>query len=169
MFALIRAAELYDPQHWSRAKFITYATKAIRNRIIQHAKSEGMIRLPWYIVDEMNDPANDTPKHRQARAAYVCRMTTEVPEEPSGSGGEEFDSETLYRVLSRLDARDRELVMDYWGLGGREQRNTRALAQVYGVSYQQISNRLRALKKRLRRHVEFELELEAAPRRLDRE
>jgi RNA polymerase sigma factor (sigma-70 family) len=151
--ALLRAAELYKPDHSSKATFSTYVCHAVRNRI-RMSVSQGLIRVPVACACDYNRASNGKPLFYKTgkdrldaaeHAFYGGRALIDHPlakREPSFSG--EF--ERLLNFLPKSQAKVIRLrFVEDWTL--------KEIGELIGRSRQRVKQIEAAALEKLRRLV----------------
>lgn len=173
VLALIRAAELWDPQ--GKASFGTYAGIAIRRWIRQAAERSGLISVGQKQLRTMQtgSPAQ-TLADRRARAAWFCGSLDERISRHKDLYGntcdwdglaqapteETEDLEHLHESLRTLPSRDRQLLAQVFGLDGQPKKTQREIAAERGVTKQAVNFALHQAYARLRKRIERRLDAE---------
>lgn len=144
MIGLLKAAELYNPTHGSKATFMTYAYRSVHNWIYRQGQAAGLIRIPCHIrvVDWEGIPTAYVP---QIPEKYNARQREE--EESS------VDHERVLAALAKLDGDERELVVLRFGLSGAEPLTMPEIGKVRGVSKEAVRQRLNKCFRKLAREL----------------
>jgi RNA polymerase sigma factor (sigma-70 family) len=141
--ALLRAAELYDPEQG--AKFSTYACRAIRSLVIVQARTGGLIHVPAWATDPGRADDEATGLAQAARRfvpLFERHTATRTP----------ADYDHLYAALDRLGEFDRRLLSLRFGLGG-ECLEQKEIARQMGLSNQRVSQIVHRALDRLKKQM----------------
>lgn len=156
--ALMDIVRLYNPDHPSKAKFITYAYISIRQRMLRDAAHEGVIDLPERLCLSLNR-SDEEQRLRPVPFLEVARRAAHARPLPVGfdeaAAREPYRLDDRYegieKALDRLDRRDYTLLAERFGLGGQQPMNLRGMAKQRGVTKEAVRQRILTVLGKVKR------------------
>ncbi len=144
--SLIRAAELYNPIHYSHASFKTYAYRSILRAMLRAADEAGIIRVPVATLRAVRAP-NDRTKPQTEEVSRSVNAAISIVPLPSDYDAYTDDdaSEKVWQAEIRsladlLPDEIREAVVRSFGLGCKQESVTK-IGKDNGVTGQAIRQR----------------------------
>ena len=143
--ALIRAVDKFD---FARGlKFSTYATWVIRNELFRAIRTDGRPRL--WLVPGHTAVFRDTADTRAVAGAQ--------------QRAQDLREQVVARLLGRLDARERRILVGRFGIGGGSEETLKEIGVALGISKERVRQIETGAREKLRRYAaEVELLLPSA-------
>ena len=140
---LSRAVELYKPEE--NIAFSSYAVKSIWGTIIRYLKRVGkyedVISLDQPVQNEVEDVATPLIELLPGETEFEEKLVVKLDSEQK--------MKFIYRFLSQLEDRERDIVIRYWGLNGKKE-TVRAIAEDYGLAFSRVHQIVQKQMKRMR-------------------
>lgn len=184
LLGLYRATKLYNPER--HVKFSTYAYKVINSFILLHVikvngyKSNLIIKsdtntllnkINTYMTNNENctiENISATFNILKRKSRNIIKLINDIKK--GSLNIDEFESTLIYKdnfnypdikldieqLLKILSKREREIIKLYYGLG-RQQKNYKEIAEIYGCSKQMINQIVNKSLNKLRRNNKNEL------------
>ena len=158
---LIKAAQRFD--YTKGFKFSTYATWWIKQTIIRAiANSSRSIRIPVHMSDKIRTlkkasvklsvQSLDTPVAQDlCLEDYISDSENKLPEI---STEKEFLNKDIISILDILNRKERFIILNRFGLGGRKTKTLEELGRILGFSKERIRQIENEALKKLRRSNE---------------
>jgi RNA polymerase nonessential primary-like sigma factor len=142
--ALLHAARSYDPSRGVR--FSTFATKVIFNHLTVAAAKGDLVKVPKYFLTRKR---RETSRYREQAAR--AQRAGQLPGGWSRAAEQDHaspDPDCVRAALSRLSARDREVIARRFGLAGHPRQVLREVGAVLGVTRSRVQQiEARALER----------------------
>ena len=127
---LIKAVDTFN--HKNGVKFATYASKCIQNEILMHFRAQKKLSSEVSINDTIDVDRDGNPL---TYIDVVC-SDEDIPEEID----QKILTEKMLQCVDRLlSARERQIIMMRYGIGGKTPLTQREIAQVLGISRSYVS------------------------------
>ena len=133
---LIKAVDTYDPD--KSIKLATYSSKCIENEILMYLRKTASQKTELSI----DEPLNTDWDGNELLLSDVLGTESDLVMRPIEA---DVDRQMLCQALRRLDKRDRYIISSRFGLGGRQERTQKEVADELGISQSYISR----LEKRI--------------------
>jgi RNA polymerase sigma factor (sigma-70 family) len=164
---LIEAAEGYDPNHWSKAKFITYAHWAIYRYALNHMDEHGpIIWVPANVREALSRKLRGEPQphwnqtkpanlEHAERARHIGDLAPGCGklQEPSDEADEREESVKLRKQLAGLSKRQQQIIRWRFGLDGEPWLTLAEVGQRLGLTKERVrqiqSRTLAILRKKM--------------------
>ncbi len=142
---LIKAVNTFCPDR--KIKLATYASRCIENEILMHLRKISGLR---------NECSIDEPLNLDWDGNEL--LLSDVLGTEEDTIGREFDEAVelhlLRQAVNTLDARDKEIMLLRFGLGGRPEQTQKEVADRIGISQSYISRLEKRIIKRLRHQLQ---------------
>jgi len=132
---LIKAINTFRPE--KNIKLATYASRCIENEILMFLRKNSSRKNELSIDEPLNTDWDGNE--------LLLSDVLSGDEEPLAYLDEEVDRGLLRRALSRLEKRDREIIVMRFGLDGKRERTQKEVADMLNISQSYISR----LEKRI--------------------
>ena len=141
---LIKAANTYNPE--KSIKFATYASRCIENEILmflrKNARERGEVSL--------DEPLNTD---WDGNELFLSDILGTDGDAVSRTIEEDVDRKILEEAISKLDARDRDIIVCRFGLFGRREQTQKEVADRLGISQSYISRLEKRIMLKLRKEI----------------
>lgn len=141
---LIKAVNSFDPD--KNIKLATYASRCIENEILMHLRRVNRLRLEV----SLDEPLNVDFEGNELLIGDV--LGTE-PDLVSKNLETSVEKQLLLDAISRLNDRERAIMQMRFGLGGREEKTQKEVADMMGISQSYISRLEKKIICRLRKEI----------------
>lgn len=155
--ALLRAADVFDKSRG--LKFITLATRVIRNHLDREICEAAFIRVPGYQSACLQDPKLANPHTAKAAQAlewgHLPTGVDSITEDP-GDADETLQDQVdkLRRAWPRLVPEDRWLLCERFGLRGQEPQKLDQIGKKLGVTCERARQKIERALTRVRCEAE---------------
>ena len=142
---LIKAVETFCPD--KNIKLATYASRCIENEILMHLRK---------IAREKGEVSLDEPINTDwyGNELLLSDVLGTDGEEVGRNLEEDADRRALYEAISRLSEREKRIIEDRFGLGGKREHTQKEVADDLGISQSYISRLEKRIIQRLRRELQ---------------
>ncbi len=123
-------------------KLATYASRCIDNEILMYLRKTKKKRTEISFEDSLSFDADGNELHLEDVLGTEADVVTKGLEE-------ELDRELLYREVSKLNGRDKEIIEYRYGLNGKKELTQKEVAALMGISQSYISRIEKKVIKRL--------------------
>lgn len=123
-------------------KLATYASRCIDNEILMYLRKTKKKRTEISFEDSLSFDADGNELHLEDVLGTEADVVTKGLEE-------ELDRELLYREVSKLSGRDKEIIEYRYGLNGKKELTQKEVAALMGISQSYISRIEKKVIKRL--------------------
>ena len=123
-------------------KLATYVSRCIDNEILMYLRKTKKKRTEVSFEDSLSFDADGNELHLEDVLGTESDIVTKGLED-------ELDRELLYREVSRLEGRDREIIEYRYGLNGKKELTQKEVASLMGISQSYISRIEKKVIKRL--------------------
>ena len=141
---LIKAVNTYRSD--KNIKLATYASRCIENEILMHLRKTA----PQKSEVSFDDPLNTDWDGNELLLSDILGTDEDMVMKPIE---DDVDRELLMDAVSRLNAREKEIITLRFGLGGGEEKTQKEVADRMGISQSYISR----LEKRIIAHLKKEI------------
>lgn len=140
---LSKAVELYQLEE--NIAFSSYAVKSIWATIIRYLKRVGK----YQEIVSLDEPVQSEVGGEETPLIELLPGETEFEESLVAKLDSEQKMKAVYRFISQLDERERDVVVRYWGLGCKKE-TVREIAKDYGLAFSRIHQIVQKQMKRMR-------------------
>ena len=141
---LIKAVNTYRSD--KNIKLATYASRCIENEILMHLRKTA----PQKSEVSFDEPLNTDWDGNELLLSDILGTDEDMVMKPIE---DDVDRELLLDAVSRLNAREKEIITLRFGLGGGEEKTQKEVADRMGISQSYISR----LEKRIIAHLKKEI------------
>ena len=141
---LIKAVNTYRSD--KNIKLATYASRCIENEILMHLRKTA----PQKSEVSFDEPLNTDWDGNELLLSDILGTEEDMVMKPIE---DDVDRELLMDAVSRLNAREKEIITLRFGLGGGEEKTQKEVADRMGISQSYISR----LEKRIIAHLKKEI------------
>ena len=141
---LIKAVNTYRTD--KNIKLATYASRCIENEILMHLRKTA----PQKAEISFDEPLNTDWDGNELLLSDVLGTEEDTVMRPLE---EDVDHQLLQAAISRLSAREREIISLRFGLGGGEEQTQKEVADRLGISQSYISRLEKRIILRLKREI----------------
>ena len=141
---LIKAVNTYRSD--KNIKLATYASRCIENEILMHLRKTA----PQKSEISFDEPLNTDWDGNELLLSDILGTDEDMVMKPIE---DDVDRELLMDAVSRLNAREKEIITLRFGLGGGEEKTQKEVADRMGISQSYISR----LEKRIIAHLKKEI------------
>ncbi len=145
---LIKAVGTFQPD--KKIKLATYSSRCIENEILMHIRK---------IASQKNEVSLDEPINtdwdgNELLLSDILGTDADVVLRPIE---ESVDRQLLRQALAQLPERERTIVCWRYGLGGKQEKTQKEVADLLGISQSYISRLEKRIMLRLRREISRQL------------
>lgn len=141
---LIKAVNTFDPE--KRIKLATYASRCIENEILMHLRRTSRLKAEV----SLDEPLNTDWDGNELLLSDILGTDSDMIMRPLE---DDVDRQLLHEAISRLSARERDIIVMRFGLDGIEERTQKEVAELMGISQSYISRLEKRIILRLRREI----------------
>ena len=141
---LIKAINTYDPG--KNIKLATYASRCIENEILMFLRKTGNRRTEV----SLDEPLNTDWDGNELLLSDILGTEADVVMRPLE---DDADKKLLLDAIEKLTAREQEIIVMRFGLGGVQERTQKEVADMMGISQSYISRLEKRIILRLRREI----------------
>ncbi len=141
---LIKAVETFKPE--KKIKLATYASRCIENEILMHLRRTTKLKLEVSFEEPLNVDWD-------GNELLLEDILGTDPDVVSRDMEDEVEHELLNRALSKLTARERDIIDLRFGLKTGEAQTQKQVADAMGISQSYISRLEKRIMKRLKRDL----------------
>lgn len=141
---LIKAVETYNPA--KKIKLATYASRCIENEILMHLRKNAGRRTEV----SLDEPLNTDWDGNELLLSDVLGTESDMIEKPIE---DDVDRDLLFDAITKLSDRERSIITMRFGLGGREERTQKEVAELLGISQSYISRLEKRIIQRLKHEI----------------
>ena len=141
---LIKAVKTFDPH--KKIKLATYASRCIENEILMFLRRTSRQKLEV----SLDEPLNTDWDGNELLLSDILGTEGDMVYR---SIEETVERQMLARALSKLSAREKEIMRLRFGLGGRPEKTQKEVADLLGISQSYISRLEKRIMQRLRRDL----------------
>ena len=141
---LIKAVSTFDAE--KKIKMATYASRCIENEILMFLRKTSKLKLEV----SLDEPLRTDWDGNELLLSDVLGTR---PDTVSSNLDQEMEREVLLGALNQLSARERQIIMLRFGIGGGAERTQKEVADMLGISQSYISR----LEKRILSRLHSEL------------
>ena len=127
-------------------KLATYASRCIENEILMHIRKTSGQKTEV----SLDEPINTDWDGNELLLSDVLGTEGDTVVRPME---EDVDLQLLHQALDRLPDREKRIVIMRFGLGGRQERTQKEVADLMGISQSYISRLEKRIMIRLRRDI----------------
>ncbi len=127
-------------------KLATYASRCIENEILMHIRKISSQKTEV----SLDEPINTDWDGNELLLSDILGTDNDTVMRPME---EDVELQLLHEALQRLPERDRYIVCLRFGLGGREEKTQKEVADLLGISQSYISRLEKRIMQRLRRDL----------------
>ncbi|ADY55017.1 RNA polymerase, sigma 29 subunit, SigE [Syntrophobotulus glycolicus DSM 8271] len=139
---LIKAVNTFDPT--KKIKLATYASRCIENEILMYLRRNNKIRSEV----SFDEPLNIDWDGNELLLSDVLGTENDIISKPIE---EEVDRQLLAQAMSSLSEREQLIMELRFGMGGKEEKTQKEVADKLGISQSYISRLEKKIIKRLRK------------------
>ena len=141
---LIKAVKTFDPH--KKIKLATYASRCIENEILMFLRRTSRQKLEV----SLDEPLNTDWDGNELLLSDILGTDGDTVLRPIE---DDVDRQLLTTAVSRLSEREREIITLRFGLGGREEKTQKEVADYLGISQSYISRLEKRIIARLKREI----------------
>lgn len=141
---LIKAVNTFDTT--KKIKLATYASRCIENEILMYLRRNNKTRSEI----SFDEPLNIDWDGNELLLSDILGTDSDITYK---SIEEELEKKLLFAAMSKLTARERIIMETRFGLGGKEEKTQKEVAEMLGISQSYISR----LEKRIIRKLQKEI------------
>ena len=141
---LIKAVDTYDCTRTTR--FASYASRCIENEILMHIRKIANQKTEV----SLDEPINTDWDGNELLLSDVLGTDGDIVMRPLE---DDVDHQLLRQALGRLPEREKQIVSMRFGLGGRQEKTQKEVADIMGISQSYISRLEKRIMLRLRREI----------------
>ncbi len=141
---LIKAINTFNPE--KNIKLATYASRCIENEILMYLRKNSNTRQEISI----NEPLNTDYDGNELVLSDILGSDVDLIQK---SLDDEVDRELLLIAMSKLSAREKEIVRLRYGLAGGEEKTQKEVADLLGISQSYISRLEKRIILRLKKEM----------------
>ena len=141
---LIKAVNTYRSD--KNIKLATYASRCIENEILMHLRKTA----PQKLEVSFDEPLNTDWDGNELLLSDILGTEEDMVLKPIE---DDVDRQLLSDAVGRLGPREREIITLRFGLGGREEKTQKEVADLMGISQSYISRLEKRIMTRLRRDI----------------
>lgn len=141
---LIKAVRTFQPER--NIKLATYASRCIENEILMFLRKTAQYRNDLSI----DEPLNVDWDGNELLLSDVLGTDGDIVMRPLE---DDVDHQLLRQALGRLPEREKQIVCMRFGLGGRQEKTQKEVADIMGISQSYISRLEKRIMLRLRREI----------------
>ncbi len=141
---LIKAVDTYDPS--KSIKLATYSSKCIENEILMFLRKTASQKSELSI----DEPLNTDWDGNELLLSDVLGTDSDLVMRPIEA---DVDRQLLGQALAKLEGRDRYIISMRFGLGGRQERTQKEVADELGISQSYISRLEKRIIARLKKEI----------------
>ena len=141
---LIKAVGTFDCD--KKIKMATYASRCIENEILMFLRKSSRLRLEV----SLDEPLKTDWDGNELLLSDVLGTDGDIVMRPLE---DDVDHQLLRQALGRLPEREKQIVSMRFGLGGRQEKTQKEVADIMGISQSYISRLEKRIMLRLRREI----------------
>lgn len=141
---LIKAVNTYRGD--KNIKLATYASKCIENEILMYLRKVSRSKQ----IISLDEPLNIDNEGNELVLFDLLPSEDNCPQETIEKSAEK---EILWRVINKLDTREREIMMMRFGLAGGDELTQKEVADTLGISQSYISRLEKKIVVRIRKEI----------------
>ena len=141
---LIKAVGTFRPDR--NIKLATYSSRCIENEILMHIRKIANQKTEV----SLDEPINTDWDGNELLLSDVLGTDSDVVMRPLE---DDVDQQLLRQALLRLPEREKQIVSMRFGLGGRQEKTQKEVADLMGISQSYISRLEKRIMLRLRREI----------------
>ena len=141
---LIKAVSTFDRE--KNIKLATYASRCIENEILMHIRKIANQKTEV----SLDEPINTDWDGNELLLSDVLGTDGDIVMRPLE---DDVDHQLLRQALGRLPEREKQIVSMRFGLGGRQEKTQKEVADLMGISQSYISRLEKRIMLRLRREI----------------
>ena len=141
---LIKAVGTYQPA--KSIKLATYASRCIENEILMYIRKIANQKTEV----SLDEPINTDWDGNELLLSDVLGTDGDIVMRPLE---DDVDHQLLRQALGRLPEREKQIVSMRFGLGGRQEKTQKEVADIMGISQSYISRLEKRIMLRLRREI----------------
>ena len=145
---LIKAVGTFQPD--KKIKLATYASRCIENEILMHIRKIASLKNEV----SLDEPINTDWDGNELLLSDILGTDADVVLRPIE---ESVDRQLLRQALAQLPERERTIVCWRYGLGGKQEKTQKEVADLLGISQSYISRLEKRIMLRLRREISRQL------------
>ena len=141
---LIKAVNTFDPS--KKIKLATYASRCIENEILMYLRKIGSQRTEV----SFDEPLNTDWDGNELLLSDILGTDEDLVLKPIE---DDVDRQLLMDAVDKLTARERTIITLRFGLGGREEKTQKEVADLMGISQSYISRLEKRIIVRLKKEI----------------
>ena len=141
---LVKAIHTFKPD--KNIKLATYASRCIENEILMHIRKIANQKTEV----SLDEPINTDWDGNELLLSDVLGTDGDIVMRPLE---DDVDHQLLRQALGRLPEREKQIVSMRFGLGGRQEKTQKEVADIMGISQSYISRLEKRIMLRLRREI----------------
>ena len=141
---LIKAVNTFDPS--KKIKLATYASRCIENEVLMFLRRHSRTRMEV----SLDEPLKTDWDGNELLLSDVLGTDGDIVMRPLE---DDVDHQLLRQALGRLPEREKQIVSMRFGLGGRQEKTQKEVADIMGISQSYISRLEKRIMLRLRRDI----------------
>lgn len=141
---LIKAVNTFDPT--KKIKLATYASRCIENEILMHLRKTSRIRTEISI----DEPLNIDWDGNKLLLSDILGTDNDVVSSPIEK---EDEKKMVLHAVGKLADRDKRIMLLRFGLGGKERKTQKEVADILGISQSYISRLEKRIITRLKKDL----------------
>lgn len=141
-----RPADTYASQAKADGHIKTYLVSVVHRSLIYRARCSSLVHVPAHVAAGVFDGRNE-----DAKSAVHCKQLDHMPMILSrpDAGDEEYTTGDLNVAIGRLQPKERDIIVKFWGLNG-ERVSLGAIAKKYRLTRHAARRRVRAIESKLK-------------------
>ena len=141
---LIKSVNTFRPE--KNIKLATYSSRCIENEILMHIRKIANQKTEV----SLDEPINTDWDGNELLLSDVLGTDGDIVMRPLE---DDVDHQLLRQALGRLPEREKQIVSMRFGLGGRQEKTQKEVADIMGISQSYISRLEKRIMLRLRREI----------------
>ena len=141
---LIKAVNTFRPDR--NIKLATYSSRCIENEILMHIRKIANQKTEV----SLDEPINTDWDGNELLLSDVLGTDGDIVMRPLE---DDVDHQLLRQALGRLPEREKQIVSMRFGLGGRQEKTQKEVADIMGISQSYISRLEKKIMKRLKKEM----------------
>ena len=142
---LIKAVKSFVPSR--NIKFATYASRCVENEILMYLRKRSNRNIDISMDEALS---TDSDGNELNLIDVLCTDENEISKNIEAQS----DRDIVWRSMECLTVREKEIMVMRFGLGGRQEKTQKEVADIIGISQSYISRLEKRILKKLKREIE---------------